>query len=158
MGDKAKKAFRLMVQQKLLFGYKQDVCAVVLFNSKQTNNACHDEHGGYEFIDEYFELNTPNLDLLECIDIVQCNPDPTSGTHGDAIDALLVAAQLIIGFCGKKKYKKRIFMITGAATPIEDVEQIQTIANEFVDNNIGFNCIGIGFGQQEEIDDESSEN
>merc|ERR1712154_343431 len=102
MGDKAKKAFRLMVQQKLLFGYKQDVCAVVLFNSKNTNNACHDELGGYDWIEEYFELNTPNLDLLECIDNVQCNPDDTSGREGDGIEALLVAAQIIINFCGTK--------------------------------------------------------
>ena len=153
--DKAKKAFRLMVQQKLLFGYKQDVCSVVLFNSKQTNNVCHDEHGGYESIEEYFELNTPNLDLLECIDNVQCNPD---GKEGDGIDALLVAAQIIINYVGTKKFRKRIFMITDAATPINDVDQIQAIAESFCKENIQFYCIGIGFGQEEENDDEDVEN
>ena len=95
------------------------------------------------------------MDLLECIDNVQCNPD---GKEGDGIDALLVAAQIIINYVGTKKFRKRIFMITDAATPINDVDQIQAIADSFCKENIQFYCIGIGFGQEEENDDEDVEN
>ena len=164
--DKAKSAFRmfrvassltphtpsligLMVQQKLLFGYKQDVCGVLLFNSTKTANPCHDEYGGYDSIEEYFPLQTPNLDLLECIDNVQCNQN---GTNGDSLDALLVAAQIIIKFAGKRKVRKRIFMITDAATDIHDVEQLDTIAESFAQNSISFNCIGIGFHDDSDDD------
>jgi len=152
--DKAKSAFRLMVQQKLLFGYKQDVCGVLLFNSTKTENPCHDEYGGYDSIEEYFPLQTPNLDLLECIDNVQCNQN---GTDGDSLDALLVAAQIIIKFAGKRKVRKRIFMMTDAATDINDVEQLDTIAESFSQNDISFNCIGIGFADSDDDDDDSDD-
>eukprot|EP01083_Nonionella_stella_P120410 360786_1 len=149
--DKAKAAFRLMVQQKLLFGYKQDVCSVLLFNSANTKNACHDDYGGYDFIEEYFELGTPSLALLECIDNVQCNK---TGTNGDALDALLVGAQIIINFVGTKKYRKRVFMITDGSTEINDIDQLSDIANSFMNASIGFNCIGIGFGEERERETE----
>ena len=152
--DAAKKAFRLMIEQKLLFGGKQDVISVLLFNSKNTDNPCHDEYGGYESIEEYHKLQTPNLDLLECIDNVQCNKTE-SGKIGDVLDALLVGAQIIINFVGTKKYKKRIFVITDGLTPINDIEQMETIANSFIDEDILLNCIGIGFKEEEDKDNES---
>ena len=153
--DGAKAAFRLMIEQKLLFGGKQDVVSVFLFNSKNTKNECHDEYGGYESIEEYYPLQTPNLDLLECIDNVQCNKTE-SGKIGDALDALLVGAQSIINFCGTKKYKKRIFLITDGLTKINDTEQIETIANSFIDENILLNVIGIGF--KEDLNDKEPKN
>lgn len=80
----------------------QDMAAVYCVNSKETNNVCHDKHGGYESIEEIVALQTPSLDLLESIDSVQCN---SNGNDGDVMDALLVAAEVLIGFCGTKKYK-----------------------------------------------------
>ena len=106
---------------------------------------CHDKYGAYHSIEEYFALQTPNLDLLECIDNLQCNQD---GTAGDSLDALLVAAQMIIQFVGKK----RIFMITDATTDINDVEQLETITASFAENQIGFNCIGIGFHDVDDVE------
>eukprot|EP01084_Bolivina_argentea_P122985 217962_1 len=153
--DQAKTAFRLMVQQKLLFGYKQDVCSLVLFNSRNTDNPSHEKYGGYESVEEYFKLNTPNLDLLECIDNVQCNPE---GKNGDAMDAVLAASEIIVNYCAKKKYTKRIFLITDANTPINgDNEMLTKICNSFVGENIKFYCIGIGFGEEEEPDSDNDD-
>ena len=153
--DGAKTAFRLMIQQKLLFGGKQDVVGVLLFNSTKTNNQCHDEYDGYESIEEYFPLKTPNLDLLECIDNVQCNKN---GKNGDALDALLVGAQIIINFVNKKKYKKRIFMITDGLSPINDTEQMEQICQSFIDKDIIFNCIGIGFNENIDLINNNNKN
>uniref|UniRef100_A0A7S0TC33 Ku domain-containing protein n=1 Tax=Elphidium margaritaceum TaxID=933848 RepID=A0A7S0TC33_9EUKA len=114
------------------------MAAILLLNSSTTNNVCHEEHGGYDCIEEHVKLSTPSLDLLECIDNVQCNE---SGVSGDPLDAILVSAEIIMSFVGTKKYTKRIFMLTDGGTAINDADQLDSIAQSFVDNDIQLNCI-----------------
>lgn len=51
--------------------------------------------------------------------------------QGDCLDALVVGADLLINFCGTKKYEKKIYIFTDADSPInteglsEIIEQIK---------------------------------
>lgn len=45
--------------------------------------------------------------------------------------------------------------MTDGGSAINDVEQIEQIAESFADQSIGLVCIGMGFGDAEEIDDDA---
>ena len=76
---------------------------MVLCGSEDTQNALHERYGGYEHVAVAQELAAPTLDFLKFLDTVK----PTSET-GDWIDALVVATDMLVTHCKKKKYNKRV--------------------------------------------------
>src|SRR4051812_9590278 len=105
--DHAKKALRLMIQQKLLFT-KRDELGVVLVGTKKTENPLNDEVGeGYEHVTVLNTLKVPDLEMLESVDNIDCQD-----SEGDVIDGLLVAMAVIKERVKKLKFSKRIFLVT----------------------------------------------
>lgn len=150
--DKAKTAVRLMVQQKLLFT-KQDEIGLVLFNSNNTNNSLAEEDpGSYEHIEVGWAIQKPNLDFLEAIESVNVQRG-----KADLFDAILVASGALDVRVGKKKFLKRILLITDAAEPLADLDQLDQIAAGMNDLDVRLNVIGIGFKDDDDEDDEEEE-
>ena len=42
------------------------------------------------------------------------------GADGDVVDGLVVAMDMLIDHCGKKKYQKRVFLVTEGGNEVDD--------------------------------------
>lgn len=150
--DKAKQALRQLISQKLLFGAKQDEVALVLAGTDATDNNLNQQTGDYEHITELRSLARADLDFLTLVDTIN-NEDG----EADIVDAILVGMEVIVSRVKKLKFAKRIFVITDAAAPIHDQDQMDQIAAEMVAQDLKINIIGIGFQQPEDDDDDSDD-
>jgi ATP-dependent DNA helicase 2 subunit 2 len=82
--------------------------------------------------------------------------EASSCRRGDCIDAILVAMQLLHARVGKKRFQKRIFLVTDAAAPIvDDPAAMEAIADGMRRDEFKLNIIGVGF--KEDDDDEEDE-
>eukprot|EP00455_Lapot_gusevi_P048048 TRINITY_DN6592_c0_g2_i3.p1 TRINITY_DN6592_c0_g2~~TRINITY_DN6592_c0_g2_i3.p1 ORF type:complete len:729 (-),score=150.15 TRINITY_DN6592_c0_g2_i3:21-2207(-) len=147
--ENAKKALRLMIQQKLLFT-KQDEMGLVLMGTNETANALNEENPDeYMHISVQRDVSLPKLDFLESVDTIDCED-----AEADVIDALIVAMKMIIDRVGKYKFTKRIFLITNAAMEIAAKEQIEVICQKLIQEDIKLNIIGVGFtnGEEDELE------
>ena len=53
---------------------------------------------------------------------------------------------MLLQFCGKKKYKKRLFLITDGESQANcDDKEMETIVNTILENEIKLNCITMDF-------------
>jgi hypothetical protein len=69
-------------------------------------------------------LDVPTLDMVRGLSKIRCDEE-----EGDFLDAIIVGVQLIHARTQKKKYKKRIYLITDAANQVRDYEQCQQIVD-----------------------------
>lgn len=147
--DLAKKALRIMIQQKLLFT-KRDEMGLVLVGTNETANILHDESGGYDNIRIERDIAVPNLEFLESVDGIE-----SETSQGDVIDGLLVAMTMINRRVKALKFTKRIFLITDAAGEIQfDQEQFDAICEGMIQEDYKLNVIGINFADDDEEEDE----
>lgn len=56
---------------------------------------------------------------------------------------------LLFKKCGKRKYTKRIFLITDGCSNIQGEEDLENIANQINENSIKLNIISLGFMNKE---------
>lgn len=79
-------------------------------------------------------------------------PEKEETPTGDLIDGLVVALDMMVKFVGKKKYKKRIFLITDGEKKSEcSPDDLGTIVQTIKDNDIKLNVIPMDFfGELEE--------
>ena len=76
------------------------------------------------------------------------------------MDGLIVGIDLINGFCGTKKYKKRIFMITDGERETKcSKAEISSLIGQIQEKSIRLNVITLDFGNdladESESDDET---
>jgi len=112
----------------------------VLFGSEQSENQLHDTLGGYDNIVVERQLSPSNLEFLRHMDTIK----PTSQT-GDWIDALIVAIDMLAKHCQKRKYNKRIFLITDGQSKTADTEDLKEVVNNLKEAEIKLNVIALDF-------------
>jgi len=113
---------------------------MVLIGTVETDNELHDQLGGYENVTVTQHLSKPTLEFLRYIDKIQPTPQ-----NGDWIDGLVVASQMIDKHCGKKKYNKRIFLITDGQSKVGNPSDLKQIAESLKAAEIKLNVIALDF-------------
>jgi ATP-dependent DNA helicase 2 subunit 2 len=117
----ALKAVSMLVQQKLLYKPKDEI-GLVLFGTDETDNALHDELGGYENVSVSRDLDVTTLGFLTSLDGIQ-----TTDSEGDLLNALMVGLDLLHKRTAKKKYSKRLFLVSDGGSSISGVDDVGPI-------------------------------
>ena len=136
----AKEATKLLLQQKLLLAKSHEV-GIVMMGSEITDNDLAEECGGYEHIAVIKELEKADVNSMLMVNQIE-----TTQHSADLLDAVVIGIDMISKRCGKKKYKKRMFILTdGNSTTMSD-DQLNDIVDQINLNDIRVNVIAIGFG------------
>jgi hypothetical protein len=62
------------------------------------------------------------------------------------MDGLIVGLDMLVRFCGTKKYKRRMFLITdGEKETKYNKDELQEIVKTINDNDVKLNCITLDF-------------
>ncbi|KAK7468469.1 ATP-dependent DNA helicase yku80 [Stygiomarasmius scandens] len=135
----ALKYIKLKIQEMIYNGRKTDKCGVIIFGTEETNNIVNDKQGGYDNVTEYIPICTPNAGTLRKLDRLE-----PSATYGDPIDALIVATKTQEEWLGKKKWSKKITLVTDGQNimELEDWESSVAKLNEL---EISFLLVGVDF-------------
>ena len=84
---------------------------LVMFGTSDTANALADRFKGeYQNVTTSRSLSKIDLEFFRDLETLTVENEPQK--KGDLIDGLIVAIDMLNSFCGTKKYRKRIFMIT----------------------------------------------
>ncbi|CAI9104637.1 OLC1v1003351C1 [Oldenlandia corymbosa var. corymbosa] len=132
----------MLIEKKLIYG-KTDEVGVVLFGTEVTANELTKEVGGYEHVMVLRPIKVVDGDLLEAVQNL-----PRGTVHGDFLDAIVVAIDLMIKKFGPtNKGKKRFCLITNAMYPINDPfegtkeDQVSTIASQMMKQGMKMDCV-----------------
>lgn len=117
--DVALRVARNAVQQKLLFTPKHEV-GIIFFGTVESRNDL--DKDGYEHV---FVARDGNLDVPDLAALRSLTDCPPSGAESDAIDALIVALDLMIKKTAANKYSKTIVLMTDGASATYGDEDLQ---------------------------------
>ena len=94
------------------------------------------------------EIGAPSLELLRSVPSIV-----PSTTEGDVLDGIGAALGMIDAFCGKRKWQKRVMVITNGLSGM-DSSRVSSLVMEFQGVGASLSLIGIGFDEfdQEEMD------
>ncbi|KAI4087583.1 MAG: hypothetical protein LQ339_008871 [Xanthoria mediterranea] len=74
----------------------------------------------------------------------------SSTDKGDAISAIVIAIQMIIKYCKKLKYKRKIVLVTDGRGPLDaDPDSVQEITNKIKQDNMELVIVGVDFDDAE---------
>eukprot|EP01105_Mastigella_eilhardi_P010054 TRINITY_DN2353_c0_g1_i3.p1 TRINITY_DN2353_c0_g1~~TRINITY_DN2353_c0_g1_i3.p1 ORF type:complete len:753 (-),score=192.03 TRINITY_DN2353_c0_g1_i3:99-2321(-) len=141
-GD-AVKAVTMLLQQKILYG-KKDEIGVVLFGTAETKNTLATALGDgeqYQHVTVLHEIGPATVDVLRSVMALDCS---VGGATADFIDALVVAMDMIVRKTGKKRYQRRVFLVTDAGSPA-NASDLQVVVQQFNNMEAHLNVIGIDF-------------
>lgn len=121
------------------FERKTTFQAVLGLKSNQTSNLLQaDGYGNIETMQDLKALQRKDLKDLQ----IQLKPSKTD--QGDAIDAIVVAIDLITKYCKKLKYKRKIVLVTNGKGSI-DPDQAPDIAEKLKEDEIELVVLGVDF-------------
>ena len=120
----ATEASKLLIQQKLLLTKSHEV-GIILMGTEDTHNDLSEQLGGYTNISVLEELDVPSLDSLTLLSAIE-----TSTKKADLLDSIVVAITMIENKIGKKKYKKRLFILTDGNCTVDSSDQLQDIIDQ----------------------------
>ncbi|CAA0842662.1 ATP-dependent DNA helicase 2 subunit KU80 [Striga hermonthica] len=154
------KVCSMLIQKKLIFS-KFDEVGVVAFGTADTKNDLTVEVGGYDNVKVLRDIKVVDGDLVEAL---HCLPRGT--VHGDFLDAIVVGMDMMIKKYGPtNKGKKRLCLITDAATPTKDPfegtkeDQVKTVAQQMSTHGMKMDCVIVrakqGSGIEKEVLDEN---
>ena len=135
---------------------------MVLFGSGETGNAISDQSP--QRCNNVSTVRTlSKIDLSFFRDIETFTPEEEPVKDGSIVDALEVSMDMLERFCGNKKYRKRLFMITDGEKDLGEVAErrIKALVNHMKDRDVRLNVITLDFGnelaQEESEEDEETE-
>lgn len=158
----ARDAIRMLLEQKLLHNPKHDV-SLVLFGTPDTNNRMHEMYGDanhYSNISVVRTLQNVDLDFFRQVQGIQATPMNQEPQRGDMVDALIVGLDELIRFCGTRKVRKRIFLITDGEKRADlDKAELSKLIENIKSNQVKLNCITMDFCNElaEDSDEEDEE-
>ncbi|EGG24234.1 ATP-dependent DNA helicase [Cavenderia fasciculata] len=141
--DEALKAATLLFQQKLIYG-KKDELGLVLIGTKETNNSLQKD--GYQHITTACNIEEPKVETLRFLESIQ-----PGESRGDVIDSLIVAMDMLIHKTEKKKFQKRIFLVTNASDPINK-DDLSILQQQFKNTDVKLNVVGVDFTDEEDLE------
>jgi ATP-dependent DNA helicase 2 subunit 2 len=116
---------------ELKVGTKEEARIGITVFSLDTENDLNDEMGTYEHITALQSIDVPTLDLVRSLSKVEA-----SSLAGDFVDGMVVSLDLLHKRTAKKKYSKRIILLTDAASEIEGAEDIQQIIDQIKEMDV----------------------
>ncbi|KAG0270161.1 ATP-dependent DNA helicase II subunit 2 [Actinomortierella ambigua] len=144
--EETKEALIRLVANKVHMNRKTVYVSVVLVGSDVTNNdlaSINEEGGEYQNIDVLQPFGVATVDLMKGIQ----NDVKLGSTMGDCLDGLIVAMDMMVKFCRKLKYEKKIIILTDASAPISP-EGIDVVKDNLRSENIQLNVIGTDFDME----------
>nr|CAG4711704.1 unnamed protein product [Naegleria fowleri] len=146
--ERAKRAVSLLIKMKMRYNPKDEV-GLILVGTKHTKNHLNEEHEDeYKHITVEQPIDTVSLDLFKIVDSLNIDTIGMS-SQGDLLDAIIVATDMIKVRCGKRKYMKRIFVVTdagGLEISVDD-DTKEGIFAGLKTNNVLVSVIGIDFSK-----------
>ena len=93
---------------------------MVLFGTADTSNALHDKNEGHcSHVKTVRTLTKIDLEFFRDIATYAPEEEPVTSDGGTILDALDVSLDMLERFCGNRKYKKRLFLITDGEKSME---------------------------------------
>ena len=136
-------SIRQLIRTKLLFNVKRDQIGIILVGR---------EGDEAENISIHSELDFPNIEMLDQLNSIEAEDDEDKGDIFLAID---FAIDEFIAKYGKKKYEKKIFLITdGEALSHYSKSKIEELASRINENDVKVNIICVGFFEELYKEDE----
>ncbi|KAF0719441.1 Aste57867_1037 [Aphanomyces stellatus] len=139
--DAAKSAIHAIVNQKLLFRAKDEV-GLVLYGTHGTDNPLFDHDGGYKHVTVLSGIAPVSTSLVKQI----AAAEPASEeTPADILDGIIVGLDLMIRATDKKKYDRRLVVITDAATRINNPADMEVVCTMIQNLDVQLQIFGIDF-------------
>jgi len=100
-----------------------------------------------------------DLDTFRRLEEIECEKDPLpKGARGDLMDGLIVAVDLLNAYCGTRKYKRRVFLITDGERETQySKDELRTVVENFNAQDARLNVIALDFCEDLADDDESED-
>lgn len=140
--DKAKQFVSKKLHEKLLAGRKTDFVALMLSSTLETKNQLATaEEGQYEHVTIFSGIQLPSADSLRQFNatvdslLSDYSAADAAAHRGDSIDAIVVAADMLMTYCGTRKYEKMVYLFTDSSCPA-DPSGIEQIAETLESNQI----------------------
>lgn len=165
--EKAKEALKMQVRNSIFGAPKTEEYALVTLGNTKTNNVMNESSE-----DEYLNINVEqemmkvNLGLIKKInnlrimtkeDEKELEEDDENIKEADVLSGIVVAVQMMNEYCKKRKYKKKITLITNGISPA-NMDGIDRIAKQITKLSIEILLVGIKFGETfNAIETESAE-
>ena len=93
---------------------------MVLFGTANTSNALNDRNEGHcANVSCVRTLTKIDLGFFRDIETFAPEEEPLTGDGGTIVDAMEVSLDMLDRFCGPRKYRKRLFLITDGEKAIE---------------------------------------
>ena len=135
-------SIRQLIRTKLLFNVKRDQIGIILMGKE----------GEEDNINIYTDLDFPNLEMLDRLNSIEAEDEDD---NGDIFSCLDFALDEFIAKYGKKKYEKKIFLITdGEALSHYSKSKIEELASRINENDVKVNIICVGFFEELDKEDE----
>ena len=135
-------SIRQLIRTKLLFNVKRDQIGIILMGKQ----------GEEDNINIYTDLDFPNLEMLDRLNSIEAEDEDD---NGDIFSCLDFALDEFIAKYGKKKYEKKIFLITdGEALSHYSKSKIEELASRINENDVKVNIICVGFFEELDKEDE----
>ena len=131
---------------------------MVMFGTSDTSNALADRIQGkdYQNVSTVRALSKVNLEFFRDLETFTAEDDQAK--KGDLLDGLIVAIDMLNSFCGTKKYKKRIFLITdGERETKYNSSEINSLIQTIQERDIRLNVITLDFANEMAEDSESDD-
>ena len=110
------------------------------------------KQGEEDNINIYTDLDFPNLEMLDRLNSIEAEDEDD---NGDIFSCLDFALDEFIAKYGKKKYEKKIFLITdGEALSHYSKSKIEELASRINENDVKVNIICVGFFEELDKEDE----
>ena len=139
-------SIRQLIRTKLLFNVKRDQIGIILMGreGEEADN-----------INIHSELDFPNIEMLDHLNSIEPEDEDDKG---DIFRCLDFAIDEFIAKYGKKKWEKKIFLITdGEALSNFSKRKIEELAERINENDIKVNIICVGFYEELDKDDEEED-
>jgi len=140
-------SIRQLIRTKLLFNVKRDQIGIILMGR---------EGEEAENINIHSQLDFPNIEMLEQLNSIEAEDD---ADNGDIFLCLDFAIDEFIEKYGKKKFAKKIFLITdGEAVSKFSKNKIEELAERINEHEVKVNIICVGFNEELDKEDEDEPN
>ena len=131
---------------------------MVMFGTQDTANALADRLQGKEYQNVSTVRALSKIDLEFFRDLETFTAEDEQAKKGDLLDGLIVAMDMLNSFCGTKKYKKRIFLITdGERETKANAAELRSLVETINERDIRLNVITLDFANEMAEDSESDE-
>ncbi|KAI3621834.1 ku family dna [Moniliophthora roreri] len=135
---------KLKIQEMIYNGRKTDQCGVIIFGSEETDNIINDGDGGYDNVCEYIPIGTPNAGTLAKLDQLIA-----SDLYGDPLDAIIVGIETQQRYLEKKKWTRKLYVVTDGQGPIE-LEDWEMTVDKMNLYEIQTAIVGVDFDQDDD--------